>query len=67
VPQAVEVSSPLLTIPEAAKFLHAPIYTVRLLIRRGKLRHQRIGKRFVVPRADVEAHLESGWKREGVR
>jgi excisionase family DNA binding protein len=63
----VEVSSPLLTVPEAAKFLRAPIYSVRLLIRRGKLRYQRVGKRFVLPRADVEAYLENGWKREGVR
>jgi excisionase family DNA binding protein len=58
--------SPVFTLPQAAQYLSVPTYAIRLLVRRGKLRYQRIGKRFVVPRADVESLLNNGWKREGL-
>ena len=64
--RSVPESAALLTVPETAEILRAPIHFVRLLIRRGKFRHQKIGKKFVLPRVDVESYLENGWKREGV-
>jgi excisionase family DNA binding protein len=64
-PEPIELSSPVWTLPEAAKFLNVPTYAVRVLVHRGKLRYQRIGKRFVVPKADVLSLLETGWKRQG--
>jgi excisionase family DNA binding protein len=62
---AVAVPS-VLSISEAASFLNSTPHFVRLLIRRGKLPYQRIGKRFVVARASLESYLSANWRREGV-
>jgi len=57
--------SPVFTIPEMAAYLRVPIISARLLIRRGHVRHQRIGKRFLVPREDVDRYLAANWRQEG--
>lgn len=62
---ATEAAPTVLTLPEAARFLHVPLHSIRLLVRRGKVRHQRIGKRFVVPCVDLVGYLEHSWRREG--
>jgi excisionase family DNA binding protein len=64
--QSVVEESPVWTIPEAARYLKVPIYTVRLMIRRGQLSYQRLGKKFILPISEVKAILAAGWKREGV-
>lgn len=63
--QSVVEESPVWTIPEAARYLKVPIYTVRLLIRRGQIPYQRLGKKFLLPISEVKAYLANGWKRSG--
>ncbi len=55
----------VMTVAEMAAHLHVPKSTARKIIRRGQVRYQRIGKRWIVPFADVQAFMDSGWKREG--
>ena len=56
-------ASPVLTIPEAAVFAHASVPAIRKLISSGALAYQRLGKRFLVRRADLEQVLEQGWRQ----
>jgi excisionase family DNA binding protein len=56
---------PILTLPEAGKLLGLPVSGVRLLIARGHLRYQRLGKRHVVHAGDVRGYVEKNWRREG--
>jgi len=55
----------VMTVKEMAAHLHVPKSTARKIIRRGQVRYQRIGKRWIVPFEDVQAFIDSGWKREG--
>ena len=57
----------ILSLREISKRLNVPLCSVRLLVRRGHVRYQRIGKQYFVPEADVAALIEKGWRREGVR
>lgn len=61
---ALAVSSPVLTLPDAACFLRVPVAHVRELIRDGALEYQPQGKRWLVSRRDLEALLASGWQRK---
>jgi excisionase family DNA binding protein len=61
--QSLCEESPVWTIPEASRYLKVPIYTVRLLIKRGQIPYQRLGKKFLLPIAEVKAMLAAGWKR----
>jgi len=61
--QSVVEESPCWTIPEAARYLKCPIYTVRLLIKQGRIPYQRLGKKFLLPISEVKAMLAAGWKR----
>lgn len=63
--QKQEPSPAVLTVAEMARHLHIPKSAARKIIRRGKVRYQRIGKRWIVPFSDVQAFLNSGWKQEG--
>jgi excisionase family DNA binding protein len=56
--------SPVWTIPEAARYLKVPIYTIRLLIRRGQIPYQRLGKKFLLPISEVKSMLAAGWQRK---
>lgn len=55
----------MLTLLELANLLRAPVSTARTLVRTGQLRHQRIGRRIVVDRAEVQAWIAGRWQREG--
>jgi len=56
-----------MTIPEVVEFLKVPASTIRLKIRRGEFSYQKIGKRFLLKRSEVETHLDKGWQRQGMR
>jgi excisionase family DNA binding protein len=64
---STSATSPVLTVLEVAEFLKVPASTVRLKIRRGEFSYQKIGKRFLLKRSEVETHLDKGWQRQGLR
>src|ERR1041384_4819773 len=51
---------PYLTISEAAKLTTLAASTIRLHVRRGKLRAERVGKRRMVARAELDRFLAAG-------
>lgn len=57
----------VVTVPEAAELLSVPRHAVYVLIRTGKVRYQRLGKRHLVHRGDLTDYIEKNWKREGSR
>jgi len=57
------LDSPALTVREAALYAHVPPNRIRDLITAGDLGFQQQGKRFLVLRADIEALLANGWRR----
>jgi excisionase family DNA binding protein len=59
---SIEVS-PCWTLREAAAYLKVPTYSIRQLVRRGAIPHQKIGKKFLVPVSEVKAFLAANWKR----
>ena len=59
--------TPIFTVLEAAEFLKCTTNFVRLLMRRGKLPYQRVGKKYVVPVKAVHQYLDSSWQVQGVR
>jgi len=56
-----------MTVLEVAEYLKTPASTIRLKIRRGEFSYQKIGKRFLLKRSEVETHLDKGWQRQGLR
>ena len=56
---------PAVTVPEAAEFLGVPRHAVYILIRTGRVRYQRLGKRHLIHRLDLSEYIETSWKREG--
>jgi excisionase family DNA binding protein len=58
---------PVISVPEAAELLSVPRFSVYVLIRTGKVRYQKIGKRHLIHRRDLAEFLEKNWKREGIR
>lgn len=61
------MSPVVLTVQQAAELLGVPKFSVYLLIRTGKVRYQKLGKRHIVHRGDLEQYIEKNWKREGDR
>ena len=57
--------SDTITVQQAAELLCVPRFSVYVLIRTGKVRYQKLGKRHLVHRADLESYIEKSWKREG--
>ena len=57
--------SPVLTIPEVSAYLKIPASTVRLYIRRGVFSFKRVGKRFLIPKLEVEKFATTGFVRQG--
>ncbi len=47
-------TSDLLTVKEVAQYLRVSIYTVRAMIKAGKLPGTKLGKAYRIKRADVE-------------
>lgn len=58
---------PVLTVQQAAELLGVPRFAVYVLIRTGKVRYQKLGKRHLLHRDDLTAYIEKNWKREGSR
>jgi excisionase family DNA binding protein len=56
---------PVWTVREAAAYLGSSRNHVFTLIHSGALPFQRMGKRFVLPRAAVEQLLQRGWTQNG--
>jgi len=59
--------SPIFTVPEASAYLKIPETTFLLHLRRGTFSYKRVGKRYLVPKAEVEAFARTGFRREGQR
>lgn len=59
------MTSPCMTVREAASFMSCTRSCIFQLIHSGKLPYQKLGRRFVVPRDAVETFLERNWKRNG--
>lgn len=57
--------SPVMDLKQAAEYMHATVPGVRALIYKGILSYQRVGKKHVVPRREVEQHVERSWRRNG--
>ena len=51
---------PYLTISEAAKLTTLAASTIRLHVRRGRLKAERVGKRRMVSRAELDRFLTAG-------
>jgi excisionase family DNA binding protein len=52
-------SKPYLSIPEAADLARVAVSTIRLYIRRGRLKAQKVGRRIVISRAELEKFLDA--------
>jgi excisionase family DNA binding protein len=52
-------SKPYLSIPEAADLARVAVSTIRLYIRRGRLKAQKVGRRVIVNRAELENFLQA--------
>ena len=46
------------TVQQVARMTSLHPQTVRALIREGRIRHVRVGRRLIVPRTEVERFLE---------
>jgi excisionase family DNA binding protein len=54
-----ETEKPYLTIKEAAEFSRLAPSNIRLLIRKRQLRAQKVGRRVLIKRSDLENFLEA--------
>lgn len=45
-------------LPAAAKLMDIEVWTLRGLIKAGKIRHRKVGKYFIVSRSEIERFLE---------
>jgi len=61
---AVTIPRRWLTIPLAAVYLSCPVRTIRAMIWTGELKRARIGKRFLVDVADLDALVSKRMSRE---
>lgn len=52
----------VMTAEQAAAYLQLDPETVRVLLRQGKMPGNRIGRRWRIPKADVDAYLRGEWK-----
>jgi excisionase family DNA binding protein len=61
------VSAITMTVQQAADLLGVPRFSVYVLIRTGKVRYQKLGKRHLVHPGDLETYIEKSWRREGTK
>lgn len=59
--------SPNFTVLESAAYLKIPETTFLLLLRRGTFSYKKVGKRYLVPKAEVETFARTGFHKQGVR
>ncbi len=57
--KGADTFKPYLTIKEAADISRLGTSTIRLLIRKRELRAQRVGRRVIIKRTDLEKFLEA--------
>jgi excisionase family DNA binding protein len=57
--QAVAADRSFLTVKQAAETSGLGVSTIRLLIRKRQLRAQKVGRRVLIKRSDLEGFLES--------
>ena len=55
----MEAATPYLTIKEAARLSRLGASTIRLAIRRRRLKANQVGSRVIIKRADLEQYIES--------
>jgi excisionase family DNA binding protein len=58
-PEATSVSPRLYRLPDAARYLSTSVWEIRKRIREGELPKIKIGKRFLLDRRDLDAHIDS--------
>jgi excisionase family DNA binding protein len=56
-----------ITVVQAAEVLNVSKHAVYQLVRTGRVRYQRIGRRYVLHHGDLQLYLEGNWRREGTR
>jgi excisionase family DNA binding protein len=54
----------MLTIPQAAQYAAIALWRVRTLIWNNELRAVKIGRRFVIDRADIDRYLDAQLKEK---
>ncbi len=64
-PARIAALGPSLTIPDAAFYVGVPIRRIRDWISAGEIGFQRVGKRLLVCRADLEKYIAANWQRNG--
>jgi len=64
---AETLSQQFLTIEEVAEFLRVKKTTVQRWCREGQMTHTKVGKRYLIDRADLEKWLKKRTKREAWR
>jgi excisionase family DNA binding protein len=57
----------VITVQKAAELLGVPKFSIYILIRTGKVRYQKLGKKHLICRRDLDEYIEKNWQREGVR
>ena len=55
----------VITVQQAAELLGVPKFSIYVLIRTGKVRYQKLGKKHLICRADLDNYIERSWRREG--
>jgi excisionase family DNA binding protein len=55
----------VITVQQAAELLGVPKFSIYVLIRTGKVRYQKLGKKHLICRADLDSYIERSWRREG--
>jgi len=53
-PNLTSVTNPYLTVKEAAELTRLAASTIRLYIRKGQLKVQKVGRRVILSRAEIE-------------
>ena len=53
---------PAMLLEEAARYVNASEWTIRRLYLSGEIRFQRLGKRYVFSKEDLDEYIERSWK-----
>ena len=56
-PHQISDIKPFLSIREAAELARLAVSTIRLYIRKGELKAQKVGRRIIISRAELESFL----------
>ena len=56
---------PAMTLKQAAIYLNASEWTVRALYLKGMISFQKLGKRYIFSRTDLDEYIERSWRKNG--